>query len=136
VFERYWASPLARPAAQVSAAGERGGLAGLLPALAAAAAPLGAEADFLREYTAPFGIVGSNHRIIGRQSPLRAIIIRRHAIMRHKVTLEHFQLLTVVQTDDEVTLYRVTDRNGWFQSCFWDNCGAGNSRQRCVHVRD
>ena len=38
VFERYWASPLARPAAQVSAAGERGGLAGLRPALEAAAA--------------------------------------------------------------------------------------------------
>jgi putative cardiolipin synthase len=38
VFERYWASPLARPAAQVSAAGERGGLAALRPAFEAAAA--------------------------------------------------------------------------------------------------
>jgi putative cardiolipin synthase len=38
VFERYWASPLARPAALVSAAGERGGLAALRPALETAAA--------------------------------------------------------------------------------------------------
>jgi putative cardiolipin synthase len=38
VFERYWASPLARPAALVSAAGERGGLDALRRSFSAAAA--------------------------------------------------------------------------------------------------
>ena len=48
------------------------------------------KANGLSQFAALLGISGGDHWIIGGQSPLRAIIIRCHAIMRHKVTLEHF----------------------------------------------
>src|SRR3546814_4690638 len=61
------------------------------------------QADLHRQGTALLRIVGCNHRIISGKSPFGAILIRRHAIVRHQVTLQHLQLLPVFKRSEEHT---------------------------------
>src|SRR4029077_16028941 len=54
----------------------------------------------LGELRARGRIVGRHHRVVGRQGPLRAILVRRHAVLRAQVPLERFELLPVFQTNE------------------------------------
>src|SRR3546814_10961478 len=74
---------------------------GELLALAAAAADgrLPAEADLLRELAALLGIIWRDHGIVGRQPPLRPVLVRGHLIVGQQVAFQHFALLAVLQTD-------------------------------------
>src|SRR3546814_9093956 len=82
--------------------------AGELLARTAAAADgrLPAEADLLRELAALLGIIWRDHGIVGRQPPLRPVLVRGHLIVGHQVAFQHFELLAVLQTDDVIRLYR------------------------------
>src|ERR1700760_2177117 len=77
---------------------------GKAPLFAAAHAP--AEADLLGKGTAPRGIGRRHHRIVGRQAPALAVVVRAHVVARAQVALQHLQLLAVFQADDEVVLDR------------------------------
>src|SRR5512144_1960977 len=70
---------------------------------------LPAQSDLLCELRAALRVSGSNHRIIRRQTPLGPVVIGRHVVRRSQMPLQHFQFLTVFETDDIVTRHRLTD---------------------------
>lgn len=72
---------------------------------------LAAEADFLGQLLALFGIAGRDHRVIRLQAPFGAIVIGRHPVGRHQMALEHLQFFAVFQTNDEIIRHRFLDRN-------------------------
>src|SRR5690348_11528206 len=73
--------------------------------------PLGSEADRLRKAATLFGIIGRDHRIVGRKSPLLTVLIRSHVVVSHQMALQHLELLPVFKADDVVRPDRRTDRH-------------------------
>src|SRR3546814_10456134 len=69
-----------------------------------------------------FGIVGSDHGIIGGKIPFQTVIVRSHLIMCHQMPLKHLQFLSVVQADNVVWLDRSTNGDGrlllYFRRCW------------------
>ncbi len=70
------------------------------------------EADLEREATARGGIIGRDHRIVGRQLPFGAILFGGHVVIGAQIALEHFQLLAVFEADQIIGLDRIADRHG------------------------
>src|SRR3954467_2170887 len=70
-----------------------------------------AKSDLLGEGGALFGVFGGYHRVVGVEAPLLAVLLRRHAIGRSQVPLQHLQLLSVFQADNIVGKYRLADRH-------------------------
>src|SRR3546814_11927738 len=79
--------------------------------LATAAASFGAKSALFRNLAPLLGVVGRRHRIIARETPLRAIFIGRHVVVGRKMTPQHRHLLTIFATDKMIGLYRCADRN-------------------------
>ena len=52
----------------------------------------------------------ARHRTVRWQSPLRAIFVRRQAIVRPQMPLQRFKLLSVLETDDVVRRDRLLNR--------------------------
>src|SRR4051812_22852270 len=77
-----------------------------------ATAPLafGAEANRLSERAALFGVVRRNHRIIGRKTPPRAVLVGGHCMVGHQMPLEHLLALSTVEANDIVGFYGGADR--------------------------
>src|SRR5512144_2013132 len=61
-----------------------------------------AQPDLLRELRPPLGVSRRDHRIVGGQTPLRPVLVRRHVVGRPQVTFQHLQFLAVFQADDVV----------------------------------
>src|SRR4051794_8955366 len=69
----------------------------------------GPETDFLRQMAALPGVVRRHHWIVGCQTPALAIGFGRHIIGGLEVSLQHFELLAVFETDDVIGLDRFLD---------------------------
>ena len=80
-------------AADAFPCGRRSNLGNALPFLT--------EADCLREFRTNLGIARCDHGIIGRETPLLAVLGRSQA-PAGEMTLERFIRLAVLQTDQEV----------------------------------
>src|SRR6202795_3999080 len=65
-----------------------------------AAAALLAEPHLLGKLRAGLGVFRRHHWIIGRQAPLLAILLRRHAVARAQVPFERLELVSIFQADD------------------------------------
>src|ERR1700732_102177 len=70
-----------------------------LPAILAAAGLL-AEPHLLGKLRAGLGVFRRHHRIIGRQTPFLAILLRRHAVARAQVPLERLEFVSVFQAHE------------------------------------
>jgi hypothetical protein len=55
--------------------------------------------DLLGELRTNGGICRSDHRILGRQVPPSSVLLRRHAVARAEIALEHFQWFAVFQAE-------------------------------------
>src|SRR4051812_35713823 len=75
-----------------------------------------AEAHLLRQIRAGLGVIGRDHRVVGREAPLLAILLGRHVILRAQVALEGLELLSILKTDDVIRRNRLLHRNGGFWS--------------------
>src|SRR4051794_27444045 len=75
-----------------------------------------AEAHLLRQVRAGLGVIGRDHRVVGREAPLLAILLGRHVILRAQVALEGLELLSILKTDDVIRRNRLLHRNGGFRS--------------------
>ena len=83
-----------------------------------------------------FGIIGRDHRIVGVKTPLLAILVGSHLIMRHQVPLEHLQALPVFEADDIVGLDRRADRNLGLRLGFRRRTAVRNRAQRGMNILD
>ena len=81
----------------------------------------------LCHFRSPRRVVGRDHRIISRQAPLGAVLIRRHA-ERRQVPAQRLEFLAVVQTDEVIGRDRFT--NGDRRLLFFFQRG-GNYRPAC-----
>src|SRR5690606_27919787 len=63
------------------------------------------EADILGHRRPRGRIVRRRHRIVGRQTPFGAVLLRRQAV-RRQVTLHRLELLAVLKTDDVIGVNR------------------------------
>ena len=65
---------------------------------------LAPQTDLDRKAAALLGILRRHHRIVRRQAPFGTIFVRGDAIVRHKMALEHLELLAVIKAHDIVRL--------------------------------
>ena len=99
--------------------------------------PLPAETHLLGEVGALGGVIRRHRRVVRRQAPLLAVLLRRHFILRAQMPLQQFEFLPVLQADDvfrrDLTLRRYgrTKRVGGVLAR-----GAGDAQQRRVHLAD
>jgi hypothetical protein len=102
-----------------------------------AAPPLLAQPHLLGELRTCRGIIGRDHRVISRQVPLRAILIRRHPVLA-QVALQRFELLSIFQTDKVFGCDRAFYRNSRFERL--RQCGGsrafGEAHQCRIHLAD
>src|SRR3546814_7418998 len=72
-------------------------------------ATLGAKADLLGQGAALLGVIGGDHRIVGIETPLLAIFVRGHIVMRHQVALQHLELFRSEEHTSEIqSLMRIS----------------------------
>src|SRR5437868_14096490 len=83
--------------------------------LLAAPPPLLAPTHLLGRLRPRGGIVRRNHRIVRRQAPLLAVLLRRYVVLGAQVTLERLELLSVLEADDVVGSDRLLDRDRGLQ---------------------
>ena len=70
-----------------------------------------AEAHLLGQFRTGSRIVRCNHRVIGTQVPLLAVLFRGHVVVRAQVALQRLELLAVFETDDVIGRDRLADRS-------------------------
>ena len=87
----------------------------ILLAVLLAAAALLTEAHLLGELGTGGGVIRRHHRIVRRQTPLLAILLRCHLVLRAQVALQRLEFLAVLETHDVVGRDRLLDRDGGFQ---------------------
>src|SRR5260370_20326533 len=71
--------------------------------------PLLTEPHLFGEVRASCCIVRRHHRIVRRQSPFLAVVLRRHVVLRAQMALERLELLSVLEADDIVRRDRLLD---------------------------
>ena len=71
-----------------------------------------AEAKLQGQIGTSLGVVGGDHRVIGRQAPLGAVLVGGHVVGGVEMPLEHLQLLPVLKADDVVRCDGLLDRHG------------------------
>src|SRR5262249_57685470 len=76
--------------------------------------PLLAEPHLLGEVRTSRRIVRRHHRIVGRQSPFLAVLLRRHVVLRAQMPLERFELLSILEADDVFRRHRLLARAARF----------------------
>jgi len=69
------------------------------------------EPDRLGERAALIGIARRDHRVVGRQAPALAVVVRRHVVGAFQMPLEHLQLPAILEADDVVGHHRPLDRH-------------------------
>jgi hypothetical protein len=83
------------------------------------------------------GIVRRHHRIVRRQPPFFAILLRRHVVLRAQMTLERFEFLAVLQADDVIGRDRPFHRHRRLQRLGGRILAAGGyPQQRRMHLID
>src|ERR1019366_8092988 len=65
--------------------------------------------NFLRQLRPLRRVIGGHHRIVVRQLPLRAVLLRRHS-EPPQMPPQRFEFAAVVQTDEIVRCDRLADR--------------------------
>jgi hypothetical protein len=66
--------------------------------------------DPFRELRPRPGVIRGDHGIVGGQSPLGAVLLRRQLVTRAKIALQHLQLFSVLKADDVIGCDRTFDR--------------------------
>ena len=61
-------------------------------------------------------IAGRGHRVVRRQAPPGAVLVRRHVVVRAEIPLQHAQPFAVFEADDVVVADRFLDRYGWLRA--------------------
>src|SRR5712691_13064317 len=71
-----------------------------------------AQSHLLGEVGAGSRVVRRHHRVIRRQPPFLAVLLRRHVVLGAQVALERLEFLSVLETNDMVGRDRLLDRYG------------------------
>ena len=99
------------------------------------ALPRPAEAGGPRQLGAPHRVVRRHHRVVGRQAPLPAIRVRRHAA-RRQVPRQRLVGLAVLEADEVVRRHRPADRDRRDRPFRLGRRRGGELRQRPVRRAD
>src|SRR5258705_12109321 len=76
------------------------------------AAPAAPQPDLLGDFRALFGVFRRDHRVVRRQPPFGAILIRRQTVGRAQMPLQHLELLAVFEADQKLWRDRFADLHG------------------------
>lgn len=98
-----------------SSGGDGLGVGGLGGGLGLRLAASGTESHGLGEGGALLGVLGRDHRVVGGEAPLGAVLVRRHAVLGAQVALERLERESVFEADDAVGVDGLLDRNGGLQ---------------------
>src|SRR5215831_10964021 len=71
--------------------------------------PLLTEPHLFGEMGPSCRVVRRHHRIVRRQSPFLAVLLRRHVVLRAQMTLEGLEFLSVLQANDIVRRDRLLE---------------------------
>ncbi len=102
---------------------------------AAAAAGTRAQADLLGQSAAMLGVVGGDHRIIGRQAPTLAILFGSQIVCSLEMPFEHLQFLAIFKADNVIGGNGLLDRDGRLGP-FGKSAMSAERRKRTVDLAD
>src|SRR5579885_715078 len=96
-----------------------------------------AEAHLPGKLRARRRVIGRHHRVVRRQTPFLAVLLRRHVVLRAQVTLERLEFLAVLETDDVLGRHRLLHRHRRLQRLAGAVAAfASDAVERSMHLVD